>query len=437
MSSTISDSTRATIGAGAVPSTVTTYDVALEIIPGFPVTTKITDGTNGNDVIAAAANATYVFGNAGNDTLSNQGSAAVLIGGAGSDVFRIYNNSASASLMDGSILDFTPGEDRIDLSQFGISSFDQLTITSTSAADATIKNEAASVFIQVSGLSGLNALNASHFIFGNDTGGGGNNDVTIDGDSGNNLLLGNLLGNLLRGLEGNDTIYGGGAIAIQGDGNDTIYGGAGNDSLYGNTGDDIIYGGNGVADPNDGHDFIAGGKGADTIYGNSGNDTIYGGGASADPSDQGDLVYGGKGADYILGNGGNDTLYGGGAVADPDDQGDTLFGGVGNDVIYGNGGDDHIYGQDGNDYLHGGVGNDTYYFTEGWGNDTIGHFEGAGVAGGDVIAFLMNDISIDEILSSITYSNGNAVLADPNGNSITIIGVTAGSLTGTDFAIIS
>ncbi len=434
---TISDSTRTTIGAAAVPSSITTYAITQEIIPGFPIQTFITDGTNGNDVIAAATNAQYTFGNAGNDTLSNEGSASILIGGAGNDVFKIYNNSALAGMLDGSILDFTPGQDRIDLSQFGISSFADLTITSTSDADATIRNEAASVFVQVSGLSGLSSLNSNHFIFGDGqtptTGGG------TEGTAGDDILRGDTLANLLRGLAGNDTIFGDGAIAVATGGNDTIYGGAGNDSLYGNAGNDIIYGGNGVADATDGSDFMAGGKGSDTLYGNAGNDTIYGGGASADPSDQGDLAYGGKGADFILGNGGDDTLYGGGAVADPEDQSDTIYGGVGNDSIYGNGGDDHIYGQDGDDYLHGGVGNDTYYFGDNFGNDTIAHFEGAGVAGGDVIAFVDTggSVSIDEILSSIIYSNGNAIIDDPSGNSITILNIGTSILTGQDFLIIS
>lgn len=432
MSSTISDSIRITIGASAVPLTTTTYET--------PLYYTITDGTNGDDVITAAAGAHYVFGNAGNDTLSNQLSGAILVGGAGNDRFVLHNNSTVASWLDGSILDFAKGSDIIDLSNFNVR-FSDLTISNQDSGGtitdnyALITNEAASLRISVAG-SGLSRLSESDFILNSS----GITDVedgihVANGTTGNDLLLGSYLPNILRGLDGNDTLYGDGAIAVATGSNDTLYGGGGNDSLYGNGGNDVIYGGNGIADSTDGHDFIAGGIGSDTLYGNSGNDTLYGGGSAAHPGDQADLIYGGKGADYILGNGGNDTLYGGGAVADPDDQSDTIYGGLGDDYILGNGGNDWLYGQEGNDTLHGGAGDDVYVFSANYGNDVIAHFEGAGQAGGDSI--LIDDPNaatlIPQILAAIEYRNGNAYVYDTDGNSVTILNIAAGSLSAADF----
>ena len=82
--------------------------------------------------------------------------------------------------------------------------------------------------------------------------------------------------NVLRGLNGNDTIDGkGGADSLVGGlGNDTLRGGSGNDRLDGGAGNDRIYGdaGRDVLTGGDGRDFLSGGLDSDTLSGGNGAD---------------------------------------------------------------------------------------------------------------------------------------------------------------------
>lgn len=221
--------------------------------------------------------------------------------------------------------------------------------------------------------------------------------------AGNDTLIGNDVGNVLRanaGLDrltggfGDDTLYGGG-------GNDTLFGGDGNDSLYGDVGNDSMEGGagddtyfvnstadivnetgvgdtdtvrtgltnytlganvenlvltstaNSVGRGNIHNNVITGGNGSDTLFGvdgfdfligGAGNDRLYGGNLSDD-------LYGGTGNDSLLGESGSDWLEGGLGN-------DTLFGGIEDDSLRGDDGNDRLDGEDGNDVLTGGIGND-------------------------------------------------------------------------------
>ncbi len=157
--------------------------------------------------------------------------------------------------------------------------------------------------------------------------GGAGNDViyastrfsTVQGNAGNDLLI---------GTAGRDDLRGG-------DGRDTLYGMSGIDTLHGDAGNDVIDGGTWT-------DYIYGGSGQDTIDGGAGADSI-----SADAGD--DLVHGNDGNDTISGGTGNDTLYGD----------------AGKDVVYGNVGDDHLILNDGEqDTADGGSGNDTALIDE-------------------------------------------------------------------------
>ena len=141
---------------------------------------------------------------------------------------------------------------------------------------------------------------------------------------------------LVRGHNGNDTIYGSpgfGDTISGGDGNDFIVGREGDDQIDGDDGDDTIYGndGNDTIDGGDGKDMIFGLDGRDVIDGGAGRDTLSGG-------DDDDVVSGGDYADQISGNAGDDTLNGESGT-------DTLRGGSGNDSIRG-GGADVRYGKD-------------------------------------------------------------------------------------------
>ena len=77
-----------------------------------------------------------IQGNGGDDTLLGQVGADRLNGGEGAD--RLYGNEGDDTFIFGAghgddrILDFTNGEDLIDLSAFGLSGFDEVTISSIS-----------------------------------------------------------------------------------------------------------------------------------------------------------------------------------------------------------------------------------------------------------------------------------------------------------------
>ena len=119
---------------------------------------------------------------------------------------------------------------------------------------------------------------------------------------------------------------------IGGNDNDTIWGAAGADILNGNGGDDVVLGG-------DGNDIITDLDGADVPKGGPGNDAI-----DAGPGD--DIVLGADGKDFL--NGGandNETFAGPGN--------DFIIAGQGADAVFGDSGDDWIEGGSGQDLLQG------------------------------------------------------------------------------------
>ena len=292
------------------------------------------------------------------------------------------------------------------------------------------------------------------------------------GGSGNDTLIGNILGNVLVGNDGQDTMLGG-------DGNDTLNGGAGNDTLEGDSGNDTLNGGagNDTLDGGSGNDALNGGAGNDTLEGGSGTDTAIYDSLSAFPFDHevtfidddsilfthldGLRVIGSdtlKGiefiesqddghvwyevqqgtsesetltsitnfqADVINGGGGNDTVTGGPTFdwLGGGSGSDTIFGGGGNDVIDGGSGSDIIYGWgDGepaylgnyeydDDTIFGGTGNDIIY--GGLGNDAL-YGEGGNdtIFGGDGIDYIVGGDDNDEIRGGL----GNDYIVGGSGN---------------------
>lgn len=91
--------------------------------------------------------------------------------------------------------------------------------------------------------------------------------ATIEGNAGNNRLVGTAARDLMEGKGGNDTLFGlGGNDDIDGDaGNDILYGGAGNDTMEGGLGADQLFGGLGA-------DILSGDEGNDIMNGGAGND---------------------------------------------------------------------------------------------------------------------------------------------------------------------
>ncbi len=99
------------------------------------------------------------------------------------------------------------------------------------------------------------------------TGSGRSEDlISIENATGTNSasddITGSSVGNVLKGLGGNDELYGLG-------GNDLLDGGTGADDLFGGTGNDVLRG-------STGYDYLTGGSGADTFDFNSYKDSAVG-----------------------------------------------------------------------------------------------------------------------------------------------------------------
>ena len=387
-------------------------------------------GTAGGDLLTSEGfGADTLDGAAGDDILVAGPTDTVLRGGVGADTFVISATSGRVIIED-----FTPGTDRLDLSdlpflrgpgQLDIEAglgFARITFRDTVielASPASVILDAATLFGTVfdwpdrlpifasgfippiTGTAGPDTLvgtndadiieggAGSDEIFGgagDDTLRGGDGHDLLGGSSGNDSLIGGAGNDSLFGADGDDTLEGGDGDDLLGGagGNDSLIGGAGNDQIFGAAGDDTLLGGDGddMLGGTGGNDLLFGGAGADQLWGAAGHDTLYGeqgndtlGGASGD-----DLLFGGAGDDEIWGAAGNDTVFGG-------DGEDSIGLYLGDDSADGGAGNDEIWGAAGNDTLFGGAGNDT--LGAGNGNDSLdggtGHDELWGGAGLDTL----------------------------------------------------
>ncbi|MFZ1680243.1 MAG: calcium-binding protein [Rhizobiaceae bacterium] len=240
----------------------------------------------------------------------------------------------------------------------------------------------------------------------------------------------------VNGEYGNDIIVGSSAA-------DTLVGGAGNDTLSGGDGDDWFDGGSGS-------DLIDGGDGFDTLDYRASNDpilfSILGPGAGAAGGDRivsverilgtelGDTFHM-AGADGIAVelNGGDDVCFGGDGV-------DLVSGGAGNDWIAGAGGDDVLLGGAGDDFLWGGEGHDQ--LTGGAGDDRF-YFDQGGTAFTRVTDFSNGDVIVvdptvfsdfDAIAGAMWMEGDTTFIANTNGGWLALHGVDMASLNASDFA---
>jgi Ca2+-binding RTX toxin-like protein len=103
-----------------------------------------------------------------------------------------------------------------------------------------------------------------------------------------------------------------------------------------------------------------------------------------------------------------------------------MFGGQGDDVLEGGDGNDELFGVWGDDTLSGGVGHDLFYFHTGAGSDVILDLED----GIDLVVLEkgINGLPINsagDLASYVSDQDGNAVLDFGNGDTLTLVGVSA------------
>ena len=278
------------------------------------------------------------------------------------------------------------------LSQFTPAQVDSVFVFAFDGSDSVqINSLAAGTSLTAFGMNGNDTLRAND---------GVTQAVTLNGGTGNDLLIGGI---------GNDALIGG-------LGNDWLNGGNGGDSLTGGNGDDVYAFSGAVGNQADTVVELAG-EGIDTlnfaamttsvavdltsdmalatmaqrivkvgaagqsanfenVFGGSANDFIAGNVANNDLYGNGgnDTLNGSDGSDYLEGGDGGDLLKGGNA-------GDVLFGGLGNDYLMSEAGSDVLNGGDGFNALVGGLEDDTYLFDPATINqiDTVVELVGEGI----------------------------------------------------------
>lgn len=253
------------------------------------------------------------------------------------------------------------------------------------------------------------------------------------GSGDDRAVLGDL-GGSVQGQTGQDTLVGGA-------GSDTLFGGDGNDTLSGRSGEDELMGGSG-ADRilgGEGNDLILGQDDGDRLFGNGGDDEILGG-------DGNDTVQAGAGDDMVSGENGTDWMAGNAGD-------DTLDGGMGSDTLQGNAGEDALTGGLSRDVLTGGSGADVFIFE---GISDSGH----GTSSDRIVDFTDGDlldltaVSTQEMefagtdphngggIASVRYFTNHlgssAILVDADGDGVSdmrIVLLNATGFTGGDFLL--
>jgi Ca2+-binding RTX toxin-like protein len=265
------------------------------------------------------------------------------------------------------------------------------------------------------------------------------------GGNGDDLIIGNDLGNDLYGGGGDDRLYGGA-------GNDLVWGEMGDDMFAGGPGDDVIDGGGGIDTAaywdaaggvtvnlavaglqdtgGDGIDALTdvenlvGSAFGDLLSGDAGDNALTGGAGDDDLSggSGNDLLDGGTGNDYVDGGDGVDVVdyraalagvYGDmsttlgqktpGAGVDSIFDIENFYGSAFDDAISGTAADNRMFLGTGDDFADGGAGNDLIY--GGAGQDSL--WGGAGDN------FLWGGPGNDEFNSGFT---GTAVMHGGNGD---------------------
>ena len=272
-------------------------------------------GGSGNDVLIGSPHVDQLNGSAGNDTLLGGGDRDTLRGGSGSDVL---NGGGGNDLVvgqggSGDVLTGGAGDDTLNGGAGTDSLIEQGDVDFT-LTNSTLTGLGADLFsnlerFQLSGGLSANLIMASAFSLSGAT-------LLINGDDGDDVIVGSSISDTINGGAGNDSIRGGGGNdVLNGDeGDDTLNGGAGDDTLNGDEGADGLSGFTG-------NDFLNGNADDDTLFGGVGNDTLLA--ASGN-----DTAVGGAGVDIVRGQGGTDVLVGGSGLNDPDPA-DQVFGAPG------------------------------------------------------------------------------------------------------------
>lgn len=351
-------------------------------------------GNDGVNRLTGNNAANYLFGGGGNDTLDGGAGIDTAEGGIGDDLYYVDSSADIVIERAGegtdtvmSSVSFTLGE-QIEI--LGLTGTQAINATGNALANTLYGNGGANV---LDGGAGADTLIGG---FGDDTYVVSDSSDTIVEQTGEGIdtvrstttyVLGAELENL--SLDGN--------LAIDGTGNavsNTLLGNGARNVLTGLGGDDILDGGAG-------DDIMIGGIGNDSYVVDSASDTIVekagegldqvtasvsyvlgqelellvlaGTATNGTGNATANLIKGNASANTLVGDGGNDILQGGaGDDILSDSAGNNLLdGGAGLDTLNAGAGQDFLVGGAGNDIITTGTGRDVIAFNRGDGMDTV------------------------------------------------------------------
>jgi Ca2+-binding RTX toxin-like protein len=223
-------------------------------------------GGTGNDTLIGGSGGDLLFGQSGNDTLLGKGGSDLLFGGAGNDVLtggdgddQVFGEGGNDRMIwnPGDDTDLFEGGDGTDTAEVnGGNGAEVFTATANGTRVRFDRLNPAPFSLDIGTTEKL-VVNMN----GGDDSFSATGDlaalisVTVDGGTGNDIILGS---------NGADTLIGG-------DGNDFIDGQQGNDLAQLGAGDDVFQ-----WDPGDGSDTVEGGDGNDTMLfnGSNGNEVM-------------------------------------------------------------------------------------------------------------------------------------------------------------------
>jgi Ca2+-binding RTX toxin-like protein len=271
-----------------------TFDAAFATATrSFPDGSVLYVGGSGSDgPISLGATNDAMFGGDGNDTLSSGDGSNLLQGNQGNDV--LTGGAGKDTIYGGA------NNDQISLGASAHGGFDNFaqgnkgddTIIGSATDNDTILGGQGDDLIGATSFSFVTSPSVVFTITGQ-TGGGSD---YLDGNLGNDTVVGGGTGGLMLGEDGNDVLYDAGT-------HNSLDGGAGNDSILATSGGDTLSGGDGDDILNAGS-FTGAKTAASVLDGGAGDDSLNGG-------DGNDSLSGGAGHDVLDGQGGADTLSGG------------------------------------------------------------------------------------------------------------------------------
>ena len=307
-------------------------------------------GNGGNDSLYGLAGDDKLFGGDGDDVLDGGAGADILNGDAGTDTAS-YAGSSSGVVLDLFAPTLGSGDAKGDvLTNIEVivgSNYDDTFVAGGDILSRTFKGGLGSDTVDFSKDPGSTGIKASladtrtEGIGGFAEGAKFESIENLTGSKNNDTLTGNALSNILKGGQGDDTLFG--SLNTDKTKGDSLYGGFDSTSGGSDTADYSLFTSTNYLTVNmattnsDGSYTVVIGTGADAqkdslfkianLKGSQGNDNITGDGNAntIQGGDGSDTLKGGAGSDNLIGDAGDDTLYGGAGA-------DSLVGGTGNNT---------------------------------------------------------------------------------------------------------